>query len=52
MLLKRLPATEVRSYAEIQPRLEAGVLLREPPARWAADWAAADPDAFRAEVSG
>ncbi len=52
MLLKRLSVTEVRSYAEIYPRLETGVLLHEPPADWAADWAAADPDSFRAKVSG
>lgn len=48
----RLPATEVRSYAEIYPRLGTGVLLHEPPSDWAADWAAADPDTFGVKVCG
>jgi glutamate synthase domain-containing protein 2 len=50
MLLKRLSPTEVRSYAAIYPRLDNGVLLREPPADWAADWDAADPDSFRSKL--
>ncbi|WP_392971859.1 FMN-binding glutamate synthase family protein [Streptomyces sp. LN245] len=45
-LLRRVGPTTVRSYAELYEWLAPGVLLAEPPAAWAADWAAADPDSF------
>ncbi|MFI7501597.1 glutamate synthase-related protein [Streptomyces sp. NPDC049687] len=45
-LLRRTDATTVRSYAELYEWLEPGVLPAGPPASWAADWAAADPDSF------
>ncbi|WP_261569248.1 FMN-binding glutamate synthase family protein [Frankia gtarii] len=48
MLMRRLTHTDTRSYAELYSWLEPGELLAEPPASWAADWAAADPDHFRA----
>lgn len=46
MLRKRLGPVMQQSYAEIYEWLEPGVLLREPPAGWASDWALADADAF------
>ncbi|MFD8735267.1 FMN-binding glutamate synthase family protein [Streptomyces sp. NPDC059618] len=45
-LLLRTGPTTVRSYAELHEWLAPGALLAEPPRAWAADWAAADPDAF------
>ncbi|MEU7423011.1 FMN-binding glutamate synthase family protein [Streptomyces sp. NPDC040750] len=46
MLRRRVdPCTEL-SYAELYEWLEPGQLLAEPPASWAADWHAADPDRF------
>ena len=46
MLRRRIdPRTEC-SYAELYEWLEPGQLLAEPPAAWAADWQAADPDRF------
>ncbi|MFE1288430.1 FMN-binding glutamate synthase family protein [Streptomyces sp. NPDC058751] len=45
-LLRRVGPVTVRSYAELYEWLAPGVLLAEPPSSWAADWAAADPDAF------
>ncbi|KUO07420.1 FMN-binding glutamate synthase family protein [Streptomyces sp. DSM 15324] len=45
-LLRRTDAGTVRSYAELYEWLEPGALTAGPPAGWAADWAAADPDAF------
>jgi hypothetical protein len=47
MLMRRVTHTDTRSYAELYEWLEPGELLVEPPADWAADWAAADPDRFR-----
>ncbi|MCK9894163.1 FMN-binding glutamate synthase family protein [Frankia sp. AgB32] len=47
MLMRRVTHTETRSYAELFPWLEPGELLAEPPADWAIDWNAADPDRFR-----
>ncbi len=35
------------TYAELYDWLAPGELLAEPPADWAGDWAAADPDRFR-----
>ncbi|SNQ52160.1 Glutamate synthase family protein [Frankia canadensis] len=53
MLMRRLSHTDTRSYAELYSWLEPGELLAEPPADWAADWTAADPDRFRpSTVSG
>ena len=46
MLRRRIDACTVRSYDELYPWLSPGQLLAEPPASWAADWAAADPDRF------
>ncbi|MFD9890195.1 FMN-binding glutamate synthase family protein [Amycolatopsis sp. NPDC059027] len=46
LLRKRLDATTVRSYAELYEWLEPGVLTADPPATWAEDWHAADPDTF------
>ncbi|MFJ8109476.1 glutamate synthase-related protein [Streptomyces sp. NPDC096132] len=43
-LSRRTDATTVRSYAELYEWLEPGALRAGPPASWAADWAAADPD--------
>ncbi|WP_416981105.1 glutamate synthase-related protein [Streptomyces sp. T028] len=45
-LLRRTDAGTVRSYAELYEWLEPGALSAGPPPGWAADWAAADPDAF------
>jgi glutamate synthase domain-containing protein 2 len=46
MLMRRVTAASVRSYAELYHWLEPGELLGEPPDFWAADWARADPDSF------
>ncbi|MEV4613162.1 FMN-binding glutamate synthase family protein [Kitasatospora sp. NPDC049258] len=46
LLLRRVDEHTVRSHAELFPALAAGELLAEPPASWAADWRAADPDRF------
>ncbi|WP_371574552.1 FMN-binding glutamate synthase family protein [Streptomyces sp. NBC_01314] len=46
MLRRRIaPHTEC-SYEELYDWLEPSQLLAEPPAAWAADWQAADPDRF------
>jgi glutamate synthase domain-containing protein 2 len=45
-LLRRIDHMHVTTYAEAFPCLEPGELLAEPPAAWAADWKAADPDRF------
>ncbi|RCH59628.1 FMN-binding glutamate synthase family protein [Streptomyces sp. SDr-06] len=37
---------DFRSYAELYEWLKPGELTLDPPARWAADWKAADPDSF------
>lgn len=46
LLMRRTDAATVRSYADLYEWLVPGVLLAEPPASWARDWTAADPDAF------
>ncbi len=46
MLRRRVDACTDRSYAELYEWLAPGQLLAEPPASWAADWRAADPDRF------
>ncbi|MFJ2956612.1 FMN-binding glutamate synthase family protein [Streptomyces sp. NPDC087270] len=46
MLRRRIDPYTVRSYEELYDWLSPGQLLAEPPASWAADWAAADPDHF------
>lgn len=46
MLRRRVGTNDVRSYEELRPGLGRGQLLAEPPADWAADWRAADPDRF------
>jgi glutamate synthase domain-containing protein 2 len=46
-LRKVVNAWETRSYAELFEWLAPGQLVDEPPATWAADWAAADPTTFR-----
>ena len=46
MLRTRVDPFTVRSWAELCEWLAHGQLLAEPPAEWAADWAAADPDRF------
>ncbi|MFD9127665.1 FMN-binding glutamate synthase family protein [Kitasatospora sp. NPDC059571] len=46
MLLRRVDEHTVRSHAELFPPLAPGELLDGPPAAWAADWLAADPDRF------
>ncbi|WP_345642420.1 FMN-binding glutamate synthase family protein [Streptomyces tremellae] len=46
MLRRRTDPYTVRSYDELYEWLEPGRLLDEPPADWAADWKAADPDRF------
>ncbi|WP_327289732.1 FMN-binding glutamate synthase family protein [Streptomyces sp. NBC_01198] len=46
MLRRRIDPQTVRSYDELYDWLSPGQLLAEPPADWAADWAAADPDTF------
>lgn len=50
-LRKVINAWETRSYAELFEWLAPGQLLAEPPETWAADWAAADPAAFRPSPS-
>ncbi|WP_330350754.1 FMN-binding glutamate synthase family protein [Streptomyces sp. NBC_00582] len=45
-LLRRTDAGTALSYADLYEWLEPGALAAGPPAGWAADWAAADPDAF------
>lgn len=50
LLRKRISATEQHSYAHLFEWLDPGQLLAEPPATWAADWAAAEPDSFRPEL--
>ncbi|MEV5608965.1 FMN-binding glutamate synthase family protein [Streptomyces sp. NPDC052225] len=46
LLMRRTSPHEVASYAQLYEWLEPGCLLDGPPASWAADWAAADPDRF------
>ncbi|MFJ6393381.1 FMN-binding glutamate synthase family protein [Streptomyces sp. NPDC091972] len=46
MLRRRIDPYTERSYEELYEWLEPGQLLAEPPAAWAADWTAADPDRF------
>jgi glutamate synthase domain-containing protein 2 len=46
MLRRRTDPQTVRAYDELYDWLSPGELLAEPPASWAADWAAADPDRF------
>jgi hypothetical protein len=46
MLMRRVTAAQVRSYAELYHWLEPGELLAEPPEPWVADWARANPDSF------
>jgi glutamate synthase domain-containing protein 2 len=46
MLRRRIDAQTVRSYDDLYEWLSPGQLLVEPPADWAADWKAADPDRF------
>ncbi len=46
MLRQRVSPTRTRSYAELYDWLAPGELLAEPPATWASDWLAADPDSF------
>ncbi|MFJ7150855.1 FMN-binding glutamate synthase family protein [Streptomyces sp. NPDC100445] len=46
MLRRRIDPYTERSYEELYEWLEPGQLLAEPPAAWAADWQAADPDRF------
>ncbi len=48
MLRKKVTPTTQRSYAELYEWLSPGQLLAEPPSTWAADFAAATPDSFRA----
>lgn len=46
-LKRRIDHTTTASYGELFEWLEPGQLLHEPPASWAEDWKAADPDTFR-----
>jgi hypothetical protein len=46
MLHQRIDPYTVRSYDELFEWLSPGQLAAEPPAGWAADWEAADPDHF------
>ncbi|MES9525315.1 FMN-binding glutamate synthase family protein [Streptomyces capoamus] len=46
MLRQRVDPFTERPYDELYEWLEPGRLLAEPPASWAADWKAADPDRF------
>jgi glutamate synthase domain-containing protein 2 len=46
MLRRRVDPQTVRSYDVLYDWLSPGQLLVEPPAGWAADWKAADPDRF------
>ncbi|AVV44556.1 FMN-binding glutamate synthase family protein [Streptomyces sp. P3] len=46
MLRRRVDPRTERSYEELHEWLAPGQLLDEPPASWAADWQAADPDRF------
>ncbi|MFJ9248609.1 FMN-binding glutamate synthase family protein [Streptomyces sp. NPDC101776] len=46
MLRRRVDPQTVRSYDDLYEWLAPGQLLVEPPADWAADWKAADPDHF------
>ncbi|WP_280442527.1 hypothetical protein [Nocardia brasiliensis] len=49
LLRKRISATEL-PYAELYDWLAPGQLISEAAPAWAADWAAVDPDSFRALV--
>ncbi|MFI0897241.1 FMN-binding glutamate synthase family protein [Streptomyces sp. NPDC020983] len=46
MVRRRIDPHTVRSYDELYEWLSPGQLRAEPPASWAADWSAADPDRF------
>lgn len=46
LLRRREDHGDFRSYAELYEWLSPGELLTAPPASWAADWQAADPDSF------
>lgn len=46
MLRRRVDSRTERSFEELYEWLAPGQLLAEPPASWAADWQAADPDRF------
>ncbi|WP_405138208.1 FMN-binding glutamate synthase family protein [Nocardia sp. NBC_01388] len=47
LLRKKVSPTEQRSFAELYEWLAPEQLVKEPPATWAGDWAAADADSFR-----
>ncbi|MCU1642794.1 MAG: gltB 3 [Nocardia sp.] len=51
LLRKKVSPTEQRSFAELYEWLVPEQLVKEPPANWAGDWAAADPDSFRPRVA-
>jgi hypothetical protein len=44
--MRRVNHTTTLSYAQLFEWLTPGQLLAEPPQSWAADWKAADADAF------
>ncbi|MET7439738.1 FMN-binding glutamate synthase family protein [Streptomyces sp. NPDC004082] len=45
-LVRRTDSATVVPYTRLHEWLAPGILLHEPPASWAADWAAAHPDSF------
>ncbi|HEY5197058.1 MAG TPA: FMN-binding glutamate synthase family protein [Solirubrobacteraceae bacterium] len=51
MLIRRVDEARTSSFAELYEWLEPGELLVGPPTTWAADWARADPDSFKARAS-
>ncbi len=51
LLRKKVSPTVQRSYAELYEWLTPAQLLAEPPATWAADWAAATPDSFHPTIT-
>jgi glutamate synthase domain-containing protein 2 len=52
MLIRRVDEATICSYADLYEWLEPGELLDSPRRSWAADWARADPDSFKARSTG
>ncbi|MEA2157404.1 MAG: hypothetical protein QOE11_3544 [Solirubrobacteraceae bacterium] len=52
MLMRRVDEATTSSYAELYEWLEPGELLAAPRESWAADWDRADPDSFKARITG
>lgn len=52
MLMRRIDHHHSASYLQLYHWLGKGELLADPPADWADDWRAADPDTFHRRTGG